>query len=73
MDTKLQYPELIQNAIKIRFRIKLIIFVSIKTLSTLKLTPMILFKDALIYDGTGTEAFRGDILVDNDRMGNCRP
>ena len=41
---------------------------SIKTLSTLKLTPMILFKDALIYDGTGAEAFRGDILVDNDRI-----
>ena len=68
MDTKLQYPNLIQNAIKIRFRIKLIIFVSIKTLSTLKLTPMILFKDALIYDGTGAEAFKGDILVDNDRI-----
>ena len=29
---------------------------------------MILFKDALIYDGTGAEAFRGDILVDNDRI-----
>ena len=68
MDTKLQYPNLIQNAIKIRFRIKLIIFVNIKTLSTLKLTPMILFKDALIYDGTGAEAFKGDILVDNDRI-----
>lgn len=68
MDAKLQYPNLIQNAIKIRFRIKLIIFVCIKTLSTLKLTPMILFKEALIYDGTGAEAFRGDILVDNDRI-----
>lgn len=27
---------------------------------------MKLFKGALIYDGTGTEAFRGDVLVDND-------
>ena len=29
---------------------------------------MILFKDALIYDGTGAEAFKGDILVENDRI-----
>ncbi len=29
---------------------------------------MKLFKDALIYDGTGAEAFKGDILVDNDRI-----
>ena len=29
---------------------------------------MKLFKDAFIYDGTGAEAFRGDILVDNDRI-----
>lgn len=27
---------------------------------------MRLFKGALIYDGTGSEAFRGDVLVDND-------
>ena len=27
---------------------------------------MILFKDALIYDGTGLEPFHGDILVEND-------
>ena len=27
---------------------------------------MKLFKNALIYDGTGAEAFKGDILVDND-------
>ena len=27
---------------------------------------MKLFKGALIYDGTGSEAFRGDVLVDND-------
>jgi N-acyl-D-amino-acid deacylase len=35
---------------------------------------MKLFKDALIYDGTGAEAFKGDILVDNDRIvqvGEC--
>ena len=29
---------------------------------------MKLFKDALIYDGTGTEAFKGDILVENDKI-----
>ena len=29
---------------------------------------MKLFKNALIYDGTGAEAFKGDILVDNDRI-----
>ena len=29
---------------------------------------MKLFKGALIYDGTGAEAFKGDILVDNDRI-----
>lgn len=29
---------------------------------------MKLFKDGWIYDGTGAEAFRGDILVDNDRI-----
>ena len=29
---------------------------------------MKLFKDALIYDGTGAEAFKNDILVDNDRF-----
>ena len=29
---------------------------------------MKLFKDALIYDGTGSDAFNGDILVDNDRI-----
>ena len=35
---------------------------------TVTLKPMKLFKDALIYDGTGAEAFKGDILVDNDRI-----
>ena len=30
--------------------------------------PMILFKDALIYDGTGSEPFKGDVLVDNDKI-----
>ena len=29
---------------------------------------MILFKNALIYDGTGAEPFKGDILIDNDRI-----
>ena len=29
---------------------------------------MKLFKDAYIYDGTGAEAFKGDILVENDRI-----
>ena len=29
---------------------------------------MKLLKDALIYDGTGSEPFKGDILVDNDRI-----
>ena len=29
---------------------------------------MKLFKDGWIYDGTGSEAFRGDILVDHDRI-----
>ena len=29
---------------------------------------MILFKDGLIYDGTGSEAFKGDILVENDKI-----
>ena len=29
---------------------------------------MKLFKNALIYDGTGSDAFKGDILVDNDRI-----
>jgi len=27
---------------------------------------MKLFKDALIYDGTGADAFKGDILLDGD-------
>ena len=31
---------------------------------------MILFKNALIYDGTGAEPFKGDILIDNDRIVN---
>ena len=35
---------------------------------TLTLKPMKLFKDALIYDGTGAEAFKGDVLIDNDRI-----
>ena len=29
---------------------------------------MKLFKDAYIYDGTGADAFNGDILVENDRI-----
>ena len=29
---------------------------------------MKLFKNALIYDGTGSKAFKGDILVENDRI-----
>ena len=29
---------------------------------------MKLFKDALIYDGTGIEAFKGDILIENDKI-----
>ena len=29
---------------------------------------MILFKDALIYDGTGSEPFKADVLVDNDKI-----
>ena len=29
---------------------------------------MKLFKDALIYDGTGSASFKGDILVENDRI-----
>ena len=35
---------------------------------TVTLKPMKLFKGGWIYDGTGAEAFRGDILVDNDRI-----
>ena len=34
----------------------------------LKLESMKLFKDAFIYDGTGADGFRGDILVENDRI-----
>ena len=29
---------------------------------------MKLFKNANIYDGTGADSFKGDILVDNDRI-----
>lgn len=29
---------------------------------------MKLFKDGWIYDGTGAEAFKGDVLIDNDRI-----
>ena len=29
---------------------------------------MKLFKDGLIYDGTGSEPYKGDILVDNDKI-----
>ena len=29
---------------------------------------MKLFKNALIYDGTGADAFRGDILIKDDRI-----
>ncbi len=30
--------------------------------------PMRLLKNALIYDGTGSEPFKGDVLVENDRI-----
>ena len=33
-----------------------------------KTKPMKLFKNALIYDGTGRDAFKGDILIENDRI-----
>lgn len=36
--------------------------------SETELKTMKLFKNALIYDGTGSEAFMGDILVENDRI-----
>ena len=36
--------------------------------SETELKTMKLFKNALIYDGTGSEAFKGDILVENDRI-----
>ena len=29
---------------------------------------MKLFKDAYIYDGTGADAFNGDVLVENDKI-----
>ena len=29
---------------------------------------MKLFKSGLIYDGTGSEPFKGDILIDNDKI-----
>ena len=29
---------------------------------------MILFKGGMIYDGTGHESFKGDILVENDKI-----
>ena len=29
---------------------------------------MILFKNALIYDGAGSQPFKGDVLVDNDKI-----
>ena len=29
---------------------------------------MILLKNALIYDGTGSEPFKGDILIENDKI-----
>jgi N-acyl-D-amino-acid deacylase len=35
---------------------------------TLKPIPMKLFKNALIYDGTGSEPFKGDILVEGDKI-----
>lgn len=34
----------------------------------LKPIPMILFKNALIYDGAGSQPFKGDVLVDNDKI-----
>ena len=37
-------------------------------LYTVTLKPMKLFKDGWIYDGTGAEAFKGDVLIDNDRI-----
>ena len=36
--------------------------------SETELKTMKLFKNALIYDGTGSEAFMGDVLVENDRI-----
>ena len=35
---------------------------------TVTLKPMKLIKDGWIYDGTGAEAFKGDVLIDNDRI-----
>ena len=35
---------------------------------TVTLKPMKLLKDGWIYDGTGAEAFKGDVLIDNDRI-----
>lgn len=49
------------------FMILIIIF-AIPSKTTQKPEPMKLFKNALIYDGTGIEAFKGDILVENDKI-----
>ena len=49
------------------FMILIIIF-AIPSKTTQKPEPMKLFKNALIYDGTGIEAFKGDILIENDRI-----
>ena len=35
---------------------------------TVTLKPMKLIKDGWIYDGTGAKAFKGDVLIDNDRI-----
>jgi N-acyl-D-amino-acid deacylase len=49
------------------FMILIIIF-AIPSKTTQKPEPMKLFKNALIYDGTGIEAFKGDILIENDKI-----
>ena len=46
----------------------LIIIFAIPSKTTQKPEPMKLFKNALIYDGTGIEAFKGDILIENDKI-----
>ena len=33
-----------------------------------KTKPMKLFKNGFVYDGTGAEGFKGDILIENDRI-----
>lgn len=38
-----------------------------------KTEPMILFKNGLVYDGTGADAFVADVLVDGDRIVKVEP